>query len=105
MASVEEITERLRKAVSLADAGAWDFAKTVKFDLKEAGLIVVSGREVANEDRVADCTFVLSKDDFEHLARGRLDPVAAMMRGRLKVTGDLTLAMRLKSVLERSVDE
>jgi putative sterol carrier protein len=36
------------------------------------------------------------------MARGRLDPAMAMMRGRLKVTGDMSVALKLRTILERT---
>jgi len=60
-----------------------------------------------NLDKPADCTVVLSKSDFEDLARGRLDPAMAMMRGRMKVAGDFTVAdtlVMLHEVQEKADD-
>lgn len=100
MASLQEITERIRDAVSAeAAAGRAGLDKTLKLDFRREGCIFVDGEDVSNVDRPADCTFVMSRDDFEDLARGRLDPAMAMMRGRIKVEGDLSVAMRLRLVI------
>ncbi len=98
MATLQEITAKLREAVG-EDSG---LGKTLKLDFREDGCVFIDGGEVTNLDRPADCTFSMSKDDFEDLARGRLDPAMAMMRGRLKVAGDLAVAMKLRSMLERA---
>ena len=98
MASLAEITEAIREAVRV-DPG---LGKTLKLDLRGEGCIFLDGSAVTNEDRDADCTLALSKDDFEDMARGRLDPAAAMMRGRLKVRGDMTVAMKLPGLLART---
>ena len=98
VATLQEITDKLREMVG-DDAG---LGKTLKLDFRDEGCIFVDGGEVTNVDRPADCTFALSKNDFEDLARGRLDPAMAMMRGRLKVAGDLSVAMKLRSILERA---
>lgn len=48
----------------------------------------------------ADCTF--SIDDVEDLARmtrGELTPTAALLAGRLKVDGNLSIAMRAERAL------
>lgn len=42
----------------------------------------------------------MSSDDFVALADGRLNPTAAFMAGKLKVKGDMGLAMRLQSLLQ-----
>ena len=97
MASLQEITEAIREAVRV-DPG---LGKTLKLDLRGEGCIFLDGSAVSNEDRDADCTLALSKDDFEDLARGRLDPATAMMRGRLKVRGDMMVAMKLPGLLAK----
>jgi putative sterol carrier protein len=33
------------------------------------------------------------------MARGQLDPMAAMMRGKLKIQGDMSVAMKLQAML------
>ena len=98
MATLQEITARVKAAVA-EDSG---LGKTLKLDFKGEGFIFVDGGVVSNDDQPADCTFAMSKDDFEDLAKGRLDPTMAMMRGRLKVAGDLSVALKLKSILERA---
>lgn len=45
-----------------------------------------------------DVTITLSVDDWKELIAGRLDPVGAYLSGRLQLSGDLTLATRLKSL-------
>ena len=96
MATLEEITARVQAAVG-EDTG---LDKTLKFDFRDGGCIHVDGLSVTNLDKPADCTFALSKDDFEDLARGRLDPALAMMRGRLRVQGDMSVALRLRAILD-----
>jgi putative sterol carrier protein len=41
----------------------------------------------------------MSSNDFMDLVEGRLDGVMAFMKGKLKVKGDMMLAMRLQSLL------
>jgi putative sterol carrier protein len=98
LATLQEITTQLRAAVG-ADSG---LGKSLKFDFKGAGVIHIDGGSVTNEDLPADCTILVSQDDFEDLARGRLDPAMAMMRGKLKVRGDMTVAMKLQPILARA---
>ena len=95
MATVQDISERLRSSL-IGQAG---LTKTLKLDFKGEGFIFVDGAQVTNEDKPADCTVVISRDDLEALAKGRLDPMSAMMRGRLKVLGDMSVAMKLQSML------
>ena len=98
MATIEEITIQLRAAVG-DDSG---LGKTLKFDFKGAGVIHIDGGSVTNDDLPADCTILVSQADFEDLARGRLDPAMALMRGKLKVRGDMAVAMKLQPILARA---
>ena len=98
MATLQEITRQLQQAVD-ENPG---FDKTLKFDFKGDGFIFIDGTAVTNDDRPADCTIVVSQPDFEDLARGRLDPALALMRGKLKVKGDMAVAMKLQPLLSRA---
>ena len=92
--TVDEIAEKLKGKV--ADSG---FDKSVKFDLGSDGVIVVDGQSVSTEDAGADCTITVSKDDFEALAAGEMNPTMAFMSGKLKVDGDMSIAMQLSQIL------
>jgi putative sterol carrier protein len=95
MASLEEITQRFRTAVG-ADSG---LGSSLKFDLKGEGFIHIDGGKVTNDDAPADLVMTLSKDDLEELGAGRLDPMSAVMSGRLKLS-DMAVAMQLQPKLQ-----
>ena len=40
-------------------------------------------------------------DDFKSLAAGDLDPMQAVMSGKLKILGDMGVAMKLQSLLSK----
>ncbi len=98
MATLEEITDQFKLAVG-ADSG---LGKSIKFDLKGDGFIYINGGEVTNDDTPADCTVIVSKDDFEKLAKGKLDPTMAFMSGKLKVNGDMSVALKLQPLLAKA---
>jgi putative sterol carrier protein len=98
--SLSDITARLRRALE-GDPG---LNKTLKLDLRGDGVVFIDGADVSNEDKPADCTVSVSKDDLVALAKGQLDPMSALMRGRMRVTGDMSVAMRLQPLLSRSKD-
>lgn len=92
--SLDAIADKIRARV--AEGG---FERSVKFDLGSDGVIVVDGQTVSTEDAGADCTITLSKDDFEALMAGDLNPTMAFMTGKLKVDGDMSVAMQLSQVI------
>ena len=44
-------------------------------------------------------TFELAADDFVALTEGRLNGTSAFMSGKLKIKGDMGLAMRLQTII------
>jgi putative sterol carrier protein len=95
--SLADITDRLRRALE----GQPGLERTLKLDLRGDGFVFIDGAEVSNEDRPADCTVSVSADDLAALANGLLDPMNALMRGRMRVSGDMSVAMRLQPILSR----
>ncbi len=97
--SLDSTTELLRARIG-ADSG---FGATVKFDFGADGLIYFDGaatpNSVSNNDTGAECTVAISLEDFESLVAGDLDGTTAFMMGKLKVEGDMAIAMRLRDIL------
>jgi len=94
----EEIATQMTSALEAAGGTA----KSVKFDFGTDGAIFAHEKSAtalpADEDKDADCTITVDKDDFGKLAQGELDPMMAFMSGKLKVSGDMSVAMGLQSI-------
>ena len=73
----------------------------VKFVIEDAGVILVDGQGVRaapeNDVQSADVTLRARADVFEAILAGRIHPSQAFMQGKLDVTGDMVLAMKLAS--------
>ena len=91
---VQEIAERMRPRVE--NSG---FDRSVKFDTGSDGVIVIDGQTVSTTDSEADCTIKLALDDLEDLVAGELNPTMAFMSGKIKVEGDMSVAMALSQLL------
>ncbi len=55
--------------------------------------------EVSAEDKEADCTITTSIETLGKLTSGELNPMMAVMGGKVKIKGDMGLAMKLQSLL------
>ncbi|WP_085338412.1 SCP2 sterol-binding domain-containing protein [Aquidulcibacter paucihalophilus] len=78
------------------------FGNTVKFDFGDAGKIHIDGKNgnaVTNDDGPADCTLKIALSDFVDMVEGRLNGMNAFMSGKLKVDGDMSIAMKLQSII------
>ena len=70
-----------------------------KFEIEDEGAIVIDESGARASDDAADVTLSASADTFQDILAGNLDATSAFMTGRLKLDGDMGLAMRLGSVL------
>ena len=97
--SLESMTELLRERVG-GDSG---FGARVKFDFGGDGVILVDAatvpNTVSNENADADCTILISMKNFKKLLAGDLNPTTAFMMRKIKVEGDMGIAMKLSSIL------
>lgn len=70
----------------------------IKFKTDQ-GVIFVDTRQnpvlISDEDQEAACTFEISVDNTLKLLDGQLNPMTAMMLGKLKVKGDMGIAMKI----------
>lgn len=62
--------------------------------LKDEGVTVESGKTAT-----PNVTFSMAAQDFIAIANGTLNPISAFMQGKVRVSGDMGLAMRLQSLL------
>ena len=92
--SVQTIADQMKDKVSSSG-----FDRSVKFDTGSDGVIVIDGATVSTTDAPADCTITLSLEDLESLVAGDLNPTTAFMTGKLKIEGDMSVAMALSQVL------
>lgn len=96
--SFDIILEEIRKqAENVSPLGA-----RLKFVLDEDILMIDGSGDsnlVSTEDGDADTTIITSKDTLIKLKSGDLNPMMAVMGGKVKIKGDMGLAMKLQSLL------
>ncbi|WP_147106461.1 SCP2 sterol-binding domain-containing protein [Tateyamaria sp. syn59] len=76
-----------------------DFDGTAKFDIEGEGAIMMDASGARAGDEAADVTLSADADTFRSILEGDTNPTSAFMTGKLKVDGDMGMAMKLASVL------
>ena len=79
--------------------------RTIQFNISQPAYVVIrNGACEVTEGSAenADLSLKMSDDDLVSLLTGKLDGMAAMMTGRLKLQGDMTLATQLGRYFDAS---
>ena len=100
---IQQIVTQMGQAIG-ANSG---LGGTLKFDFGADGSVLIDGKSTPNsvcdgEGKSADCTISVSLSDFEKMAKGELDGTSAFMQGKLRVAGDMGLAMKVGSILAKA---
>jgi putative sterol carrier protein len=100
---VQEIVSQMSKAIG-DNSG---LGGTLKFDFGEPGSVYIDGKATPNtvsdgDGKSADCTITLTLETFEKMVKGELDGTSAFMQGKLRVAGDMGLAMKLGPILAKA---
>ena len=77
--------------------------KCVRLDFGDEGSILLDGvaNAVTADDGPADATIKLTFDNFVAMANGKLNGTMAFMTGKLKIDGDMSVALQLQSVTSK----
>jgi putative sterol carrier protein len=96
--TLQELTSKMKDGA----ASKSSFGNTVKFSTDQ-GVVYIDGNQtppdVSNDDKAADCTIRMDFADFADMISGKLDGMTAFMTGKLKIEGDMGVAMKLQTIL------
>jgi putative sterol carrier protein len=99
---VTEITTYLKQTLP-ADA---TIGARLKFVYPGAGVIMIDGRTipnvVSNRDEAADCTVEIDPAVHFKLLHGEMDQGLAFRQGKMRISGDVAIAVRLGPALRDS---
>ena len=92
------VFEQLQQKANEAEA----IGGTLKFVIDDLIVFVDgtgNGNVVSQSDEEADCTITTSADTLMELQSGDLNPMMAVMGGKVKIDGDMGLAMKVQSLM------
>ncbi len=96
--TLQELTEQIRTKVTHAD----NINATAKI-VTDQGVVYIDATQspatVSNEDKPADCDLQVSIDNLVKMGNGDLNPMMAVMSGKLKIKGDMGIAMKMGKVM------
>ena len=97
--TLDECTNAIRTKVG-SDSG---LNASLKFDCGDDGTVYIDGKStpnsVSNDNGDADCTVGITLENLTAMLEGDLDPATGFMMGKLKVSGDMSVALRLQRVI------
>lgn len=95
--------ENILAAVSAQAANVAPFGAKLKFVIGDQ-IILIDGtgdsNVISQNDDEAACTISTEADTFMQLKNGDLNPMMAVMTGKVKIKGDMGLAMKLQSLIQ-----
>ncbi|OUM90364.1 MAG: sterol-binding protein [Bacillus thermozeamaize] len=106
MTMIKDVFQMIDAALKEDPARAQGIEAVYQFNLggEEPGTYQIilranEGSAVEGEQETPDCTLSLDSEDFKKMVEGQLNGTEAFMSGRLKIKGDMGLALRLQEVL------
>lgn len=97
--TLQSITQSFADAVNRIET----LGGRLKFDMGDDGIVFLNGTVapcvVSNDDGEADCVVEIGGDTLADMMAGRMDSRTAFVQGKLCLIGDMSLALKLASLL------
>jgi acyl-CoA dehydrogenase len=95
--------ESVVKSIEEKAASAKVLGSSLKFNFGEQNILLNgkgdSNAVSVNDSADADCTVDVALEDLEAMLGGSLNPMTAFMSGKIKVKGDMSVAMKLPQIM------
>jgi putative sterol carrier protein len=97
---LNEITKKMNELATL-NAGKID-AK-IKFEFSDGYVFIddtTSPPTISNENNDADCVIEINNENFSKILNKKMNSMSAFMTGKMKIKGEMTIAMKLSSLFD-----
>tara|TARA_B100000530_G_scaffold149551_1_gene93905 strand:+ start:177 stop:476 length:300 start_codon:yes stop_codon:yes gene_type:complete len=95
---LNDITSKVKE---LSEKSSGKIESKIKFVFNDGCIFIddtVIPTIINNENLEADCTITIENDDFEKILNKEMDSMGAFMSGKMKISGEMTVAMKLSSL-------
>jgi len=95
--NLETVLEQIKQKAEASSP----LGNTLKFDFGDSQLYIDGSgdkNEVSTKNEEAACLVNASFEDFLAMTKGELNPMSAVMSGKVKIKGDMEVAMKLQSL-------
>lgn len=106
--SLAELMKKIEETLNENSEPIQGFTASYQFDIsgeEEVSwqLLFQDGSAAVKEgaETPADCTLVMSLDNFHQFLMGKLNGTVAFMTGKLKIKGDIGKALKIESILRQ----
>ena len=98
MKTLNEYVEGFATALINANLGE----KSVRMDIYDVGSIHIASNRVSTEAKNADCILSTDHETYDQMFTGMLDPTIAFGQGKLKMDGDMGVALLMPPLFKKA---
>lgn len=89
------MSDIVNAAVEKLQEKVGSFSSTAKFVIEEEGSVMIDENGARAGDEEAEVTLTADRETFQGILDGSVNPMTAYMSGKLKLDGDMSVAMQL----------
>ena len=98
-----ELNEITKKMNELATLNAGKIDAKIKFEFSVGCVLIddtTSPPTISNENNDADCVIEINNENFSEILNKKMSSMSAFMTGKMKIKGEMTIAMKLSSLFD-----
>ena len=98
-----ELNEITKKMNELATLNAGKIDAKIKFEFSDGYVFIddtTSPPTISNENNNADCVIEINNENFSKILNKKMNSMSAFMTGKMKIKGEMTIAMKLSSLFD-----